>query len=165
VLQLAATRAGKVGVLAPANGRRRGRGIACNPYSGEAMVAQVADVSVGDAGDIRVERVVTAIDVGRVIDRSGLEAQVEGGVAWALSAALKTEATFENGVVRQHNFNDFPVLRLREMPPQEIVVVDSLLGPFGAGEAPVPAVGAAVANAVFAATGQRLRHTPLRVAT
>jgi isoquinoline 1-oxidoreductase beta subunit len=126
------------------------------------MVAQVADVSVGSDGDIRVHRVVTAIDVGRVIDRSGLEAQVEGGVGWALSA-LKTEITFANGQAEQTNYNTFPVLRMREMPAQQIIVVDSSLGPFGAGEPPVPAVFAAVGNAVFAATGKRLRQTPLRM--
>jgi isoquinoline 1-oxidoreductase beta subunit len=127
------------------------------------MVAQVADVSVGPRGDIRVHHVTTAIDVGRVIDRSGLEAQVEGGVAWALSAALNTEITFDNGRAQQTNFDRFPVLRMREMPAQEIIVVDGALGPFGAGEPPVPAVYAAVANAVFAATGERVRKTPIKL--
>jgi isoquinoline 1-oxidoreductase subunit beta len=164
VLRLAAERAewGRP-LAARTDGRRAGRGIACNPYDREAMVAQVADVSVGGGGDIRVHRVVTAIDVGRVIDRSGLEAQVEGGVGWALSAALKTEITFANGRAAQRNYDGFPVLRMREMAAQEIVVVESGLGPFGAGEPPVPAVFAAVGNAVFAATGQRLRETPLRL--
>jgi len=163
VLQLAATRAnwGKP-FPTETDGRRWGRGIACNPYHRGAMVAQTADVSVGADGDIRVHRVVTAIDVGRVIDRSGLEAQVEGGVGWALSA-LKTEMTFANGRAEQTNYNVFPVLRMREMPAQDIIVVDSPLGPFGAGEPPVPAVFAAVGNAVFAATGKRLRQTPLRM--
>jgi isoquinoline 1-oxidoreductase beta subunit len=164
VLQLAAHRAEWGKPFPTTNDARRwGRGIACNPYDRGAMVAQVADVSVGADNDIRVHRVVTAIDVGRVIDRSGLEAQVEGGVAWALSAALKTEITFANGQAQQTNFNDFPVLRMREMPAQDIIVVESRLGPFGAGEPPVPAVYAAVGNAVFAATGQRLRRTPLRL--
>ena len=163
VLELAASRA-NWGTPFPASsdGRRWGRGIACNPYHRGAMVAQTADVSVGPDGDIRVHRVVTAIDVGRVIDRSGLEAQVEGGVGWALSA-LKTEITFANGRAEQTNYNAFPVVRMRDMPAQEIVVVDSPLGPFGAGEPPVPAVFAAVGNAVFAATGKRLRQTPLRM--
>ncbi len=163
VLRLAATRA-NWGKPFPkeADGRRWGRGIACNPYHRGTMVAQTADVSVGADGDIRVHRVVTAIDVGRVIDRSGLEAQVEGGVGWALSA-LKTEVTFANGQAEQTNYNAFPVLRMREMPAQDIIVVDSQLGPFGAGEPPVPAVFAAVGNAVFAATGKRLRQTPLRM--
>jgi len=143
------------------DGRRWGMGLACNPYFGGAMVAQVAEVSVGASNDIRVHRVITAIDVGRVVDRSGLEAQVQGGVAWALSAALKTQITFANGRAEQTNFDRFPVLRMREMPAQEIVIVENELPPFGAGEPPVPAVYAAVANAVFAATGQRIRETPI----
>jgi isoquinoline 1-oxidoreductase beta subunit len=145
------------------DGRRWGRGIACNQYHRGTMVAQVAEVSVGAAHDIKVHRIVTAIDVGRVIDRSGLEAQVEGGVGWALSAALKTRVTFANGRAQQSNFHDFSVLRMREMPRQDIAIVESDWGPFGAGEPPVPAVAPAVANAVFAATGRRLRQTPLRL--
>jgi len=145
----------------PRDGRRWGMGLACNPYFGGAMVAQVAEVSVGASNDIRVHRVITAIDVGRVVDRSGLEAQVQGGVAWALSAALKTQITFANGRAEQTNFDRFPVLRMREMPAQEIVIVENELPPFGAGEPPVPAVYAAVANAVFAATGQRILETPI----
>jgi isoquinoline 1-oxidoreductase beta subunit len=163
VLQLASDRAGWTTPLGSrGDGRRWGRGIACNPYHRGAMVAQVAEVSVGRANDIRVHRVVTAIDVGRVIDRAGLEAQVEGGVAWALSAALKTRITFANGRAEQTSYNQFPVLRMSEMPRQEIAIVESELGPFGAGEAPVPAVYAAVGNAVFAATGRRLRQTPFQ---
>lgn len=163
VLQLAADRAGwRRPLTQTSDGRRWGRGIACNPYGSSAMVAQVVEASVGSAGDIRVHRVVTAIDVGRVIDRSGLEAQVEGGVGWALSAALKTEITFANGRAEQSNYDRFPVLRMREMPTQEIVVVESDIGPFGAGEPPVPAVYAALGNALFAATGERLRTTPFR---
>lgn len=164
VLQLAARGAGWGEPFRTAMpGRRMGRGIACNPYHQGTMVAQVADVSVGAEGDIQVHRVVTAIDVGRVIDRSGLEAQVEGGVTWALSAALKTEISFVKGRAEQRNFDRFPVLRLREAPLQEVFIVESELGPFGAGEPPVPAVYAAVGNAVFQATGERLRATPLRL--
>ena len=162
VLRLAAERAGWETPLSPhTDGRRWGRGLACNPYHRGAMVAQIADVSVGD-NDVRVHRIVTAIDVGRVIDRSGLEAQVEGGTGWALSA-LNTEITFERERAVQTSFAAFPVIRMRDMPAQEIVIVDSTLGPFGAGESPVPAVFAAVGNAVFAATGKRLRKLPLRL--
>lgn len=163
VLRLAAERAGWGQPLRQVtDGRRWGRGIACNPYHRGTMVAQVAEVSVGTGNDIRVHRVVTAIDVGRVIDRSGLEAQVEGGVVWALSAVLKTEITFANGRAEQHNYDRYPVLRMSETPEQIVIAVESGIGPFGAGEPPVPAVYAAVGNAVFAATGQRLRETPLR---
>ena len=162
VLRLAAERAGWGTPLTPRrDGRRWGRGLACNPYHRGAMVAQIADVSVGES-DIRVHRIVTAIDVGRVIDRSGLEAQVEGGVGWALSA-LNTEITFEHEQAVQTSFAAFPVIRMRDMPTQEIAIVENTLGPFGAGESPVPAVFAAVGNAVFAATGKRLRTLPLRL--
>jgi isoquinoline 1-oxidoreductase beta subunit len=164
VLRRVAERAGwQIPLPATKDGRRWGRGIACNQYHRGTMVAQVAEVSVGAAHDIKVHRVVTAIDVGRVIDRSGLEAQTEGGVGWALSAALKTQITFANGRSQQSNFHDFPVLRMREMPAQDIEVVESQWGPYGAGEPPVPAVAPAVANAIFAATGRRLRNIPLRL--
>jgi len=160
VLRLAAERSEWGKPVAQRAGRRVGRGIACNPYHNDAVVAQVADVSVGAQGDVRVHRVVTAIDVGRVVDRAGLEAQVQGGVGWALSA-LSTQITIENGAPRQLNYNQFPILRMRDMPAQDTVIVESQLGPFGAGEPPVPSVYAAVGNAVFAATGERLRSTPL----
>ena len=164
VLQLAAERAGW-GMLAPEppEGRRWGRGIACNIYHRSTVVAQVAEVSVGERGDIRVHRVVCAVDCGRVVDPSGLEAQFEGGVMWALSAALKTRITVERGRVVQGNFNDVPVLRLREAPTVELHVVPSTLPPFGVGEMGVPAVAPAVANAIFAATGERVRRLPLRI--
>ena len=128
------------------------------------MVAQVAEVSVGSAGDVRVHRVVCAVDCGQVINRSGLEAQFEGGVMWALSAALMGEITFANGATVQGNFNDFPVMRMREAPKVEVHVVPSAIRPLGAGEQPVPAVAPAVFNAIHAATGRRVRHTPVRPA-
>ena len=141
----------------PNDGRRWGRGIAINSYHQQTMVAQVAEVSVGTQGDVRVHRVVCAVDCGQVINRSGLDAQFEGGVMWALSA-LKGEVTFANGATVQGNYNDFPVVRMREAPVVEVHVVPSTLRPFGIGEQPVPAVGPAVANAVFAATGRRVRR-------
>jgi len=164
VLQLAAEKSGWSTLLRkPNDGRRWGRGIAINAYHRQTMVAQVAEVSVGPQGDVRVHRVVCAVDCGQVIDRSGLDAQFEGGVMWALSA-LKGEITFANGATVQGNYNDYPVVRMREAPKVEVHVVPSALRPFGVGEQPVPAVGPAVANAIYAATGQRLRSTPLRFA-
>jgi isoquinoline 1-oxidoreductase beta subunit len=160
VLQLAAEKAGwGTPLRTPNDGRRWGRGIAINAYHRKTMVAQVAEVSVGTQGDVRVHRVVCAVDCGQVINRSGLEAQFEGGVMWALSA-LRGEATFANGATVQGNYNDFPVVRMREAPRVEVHVVPGTLGPFGVGEQPVPAVGPAVANAIFAATGRRVRRTP-----
>ena len=165
VLQLAADRSGWSGPLAGTReGRRRGRGIACNPYDQETMVAQVAEVSVGAAGDVRVHRVVCAVDCGQVINLSGLEGQFESGVTWALSAALKGEITFERGRTVQSNYHDFPVLRFAESPAIEVHVAPSALPAFGVGEPPVPAVAPAVANAIFAATGKRIRRLPIRAA-
>jgi isoquinoline 1-oxidoreductase beta subunit len=163
VLQLAADRAGWSRPFARERaGRRWGRGIACNGYHQRTMVAQVAEVSVGRAGDVRVHRVVCAVDCGQVINRLGLEGQFESGVLWALSAALKGQVTFTNGRADQGNFDTFPVMRMHEAPLVEVHVVDSDLPPFGVGEQPVPPVAPAVFNAVFAATGHRVRRTPLR---
>jgi isoquinoline 1-oxidoreductase subunit beta len=160
VLRLAAEKSGwGTPLRQPNDGRRWGRGIAINSYHQQTMVAQVAEVSVGATGDVRVHRVVCAVDCGQVINRSGLDAQFEGGVMWALSA-LRSEATFANGATVQSNFGNFPVVRMREAPAVEVHVVPSTLRPFGIGEQPVPAVGPAVANAIYAATGRRLRRTP-----
>jgi isoquinoline 1-oxidoreductase beta subunit len=164
VLQLAAEKANWGSPFtSTSDGRRWGRGIACNAYHGQTMVAQVAEVSVGRAGDVRVHRVVCAVDCGRVINLSGLEGQFESGVAWALSALLKGSITFARGRTQQGNYNDFPVLRMNEMPAVELHVVESMLPPFGVGEPPVPAVAPAVLNAVFAATGVRHRELPLNL--
>lgn len=165
VLTVAAERAGwRESFVRDRDGRRWGRGIACNSYHGRTMVAQVAEVSVGEQGDIRVHRVTAAVDCGTVINPWGVEAQFEGGVCWALSAALRSQITFRNGRTVQGNFNDFPVLRLREAPVVDVITVPSELPPTGIGEPPVPPVAPAVANAVFAATGQRLRSLPVRLA-
>lgn len=144
------------------DGRLWGRGIACNGMHEETMVAQVAEVSVDAKGDVKVHRVVCAVDCGQVVNLSGVESQFEGGVVWALSAALNTEITIRQGRVEQSNFHDFPVVRMDEAPMVEVVVVSSTSGPFGIGELPVPAVAPAVLNAVFAATGKRVRDLPLR---
>ena len=142
------------------DGRRWGRGLACNSYHGRTMVAQVAEVSVGAEGDIRVHRVVNAVDCGQVINLSGLEGQFESGVIWALTAALKGAISFANGQTQQRNFTDYPVIRAPEAPVIETYCIESSLPPFGVGEQPVPAVAPAVMNAVFAATGRRIRELP-----
>jgi isoquinoline 1-oxidoreductase beta subunit len=164
VLDLAAEKAGWGSPLPELPGRRSGRGIACNVYHGRTLIAQVAEVSVGDAGDVRVHRVVTALDCGLVVNPLGLEGQVESGVAWALSYALKGEITIEKGRVVETSYREFPVLPLGEMPEIEVYAVASasLKRPSGFGEMPVPAVAPAVANAIFAATGKRLRRVPIR---
>lgn len=162
VIALAAEKASWSTPLRAIPGRRVGRGIAANVYHARTHMAQVAEVSVGKEGDVRVHRVVCAADCGQVINLSGAESQVEGAIAWGLSAALKTEITFRNGRVEQHSFREFPVLRLSEMPSVETHLIASGAGPSGMGEQPVPPIGPAVANGVFAATGRRIRKLPIR---
>ena len=161
VLRLAARQAGWDAPLRlAAPGRRVGRGIACNPYHQGTMVAQVAEVSVGAGGDVRVHRIVSAVDCGQVINRAGVEKQFEGGIAWALSALFGPGVRFEQGRTATASFAEYPVLRMHQMPIVETHIVPSTLEPFGMGEPPVPAVAPAVLNAVFAATGVRVRTLP-----
>ena len=163
VIQLAAEKSGWGSPLPPAHdGRRWGRGIACNSYHDQTMVAEVADVSVGDQGDVRVHRVVCAVDCGQIINRWGVEGQFESGIIWGMSAALSSKITFSNGRTDQGNFNDFPVVRMNAAPIVEVHIVPSEARPFGLGEPPVPPVAPAIGNAVFAATGVRVRDLPIR---
>ena len=157
VLKLAAEKAG----WGKAMQKGRGRGIAC-AYSFQTYVAEVAEVTVGKDGRVKVDRVVCAVDCGTAINPDGIKAQMEGGVVYALSAALKGEITIRDGAVVEGNFNDYDVLRIDEMPVVETYIVPSTEPPTGTGEPGVPPLAAAVANAVFAATGKRLRRLPFR---
>jgi len=157
-LELAAAKAGW-GTPLP---RGRFRGLAVHE-SFSSYVAQVAEVSV-DQGHIRVHRVVCAIDCGTAVNPAGVAAQLESAVVFGLSAALYGEITFREGRVQQSNFHDYRPLRLFEMPVVEVHIVPSTERPSGVGEPGVPPIAPAVANAVFAATGQRLRRLPLRLA-
>jgi isoquinoline 1-oxidoreductase beta subunit len=127
------------------------------------FVAQVAEVSV-EQGNIRVHRVVCAIDCGPVVNPDGVEAQMQSGIAYGLSAALYGEITFQAGQVEQSNFHDYPILRMHQMPRIEVHIVPSTDKMGGAGEPGTPPIAPAVANALFALTGQRLRRLPLRLA-
>ncbi len=162
VLRLAAEKAGWGGPPPRREGRRSGRGLACNSYDGSTLIAQVADVSVGPAGDVKVHGVVTAVDCGQVVNLAGVEGQVESGVIWGLSYALKGELSYAAGRVAQTSFADYPLLRLDETPEIAVHVLPGAGAPTGMGEMPVPCVAPAVANAVFAATGRRLRRLPIR---
>src|SRR5467141_3201928 len=138
-----------------------GRGIATH-FSFDTYVAQVIEASVEKNGNVRVHRVVCAVDCGRVINPDIVKAQMEGGIIFGLTAALKTEITLENGRVQQHNFYDYPMLRIFETPEIEIHIMPSEENPTGVGEPSVPPVGPALTNAIFAATGKRIRRLPIR---
>jgi len=154
VLRLAAEKAGW-GTPLPAG---RSRGIAVHE-SFNSYVAQVAEVSVAD-GAIRVERVVCAVDCGLPINPDVIVAQMEGGIGYGLGAVLHDAITLDGGRVEQSNFHDYVPLRIEEMPAVEAHIVPSTEPPTGVGEPGVPPVGPAVANAVFAATGRRIRVLP-----
>ncbi len=158
VLEAAAERAGWGTPL----GENRGRGIAVHESFGS-IVAQVAEVTVADA-KVRVDRVVCAADAGLAVNPDGFAAQMESGIVYALSAVLHGAITIEEGRVKQSNFHDYPVLRIDEMPQIETVIVNSGEAMGGAGEPGTPPLAPAVANAVYAATGQRARELPLRLA-
>jgi isoquinoline 1-oxidoreductase beta subunit len=140
----------------------RGHGIAVHESFGS-FVAQAAEVSVED-GVIRVHRVVCAIDCGPAVNPGAIAAQMESGIAFGLGAALHGEITFAGGQVVQSNFHDYGVLRIHEMPVVEVHIVPSTGKMGGVGEPGTPPIAPAVANALFALTGQRLRELPLRLA-
>jgi isoquinoline 1-oxidoreductase beta subunit len=158
VLELAAARAGWGSPPPPG----RGRGLAVHESFGS-IVAYVAEVAV-EAGQIRVHRVTAAIDCGICVNPLGVRAQIESGLAFGLGAALHSELTIKQGRVVESNFHDYQILRLDEMPRVEVHIVDSREKSGGAGEPGTPPIAPAVANAVFALTGQRLRRLPLRLA-
>jgi isoquinoline 1-oxidoreductase beta subunit len=157
VLEYAAEKAGW-GTPAPAG---RFRGIAAYRSFGS-YAAEVAEVSV-DAGMITVHRVVCAVDCGRIVNPDTVRAQMEGGIAFGLSAALKEAVVVVDGRVQQGTYQDYPILTFAEMPEVEVHIIRSDGPPGGAGEPGVPPIAPAVANAVAAATGVRLRRLPLRL--
>jgi isoquinoline 1-oxidoreductase beta subunit len=137
----------------------RGRRIAIQHYGGS-IVAEVAEVSV-PGGDVRVHKVWCAIDCGFAANPSGVIAQMESAINYGLSAALYGEISFENGRVQQSNFHDYQVLRINEAPQVEVAIINSGQPMGGAGEPGTPPIAPAVANAIFAATGKRVRKLPI----
>ncbi len=156
VLNLAAEKAGWDS--APQDGI--GRGVAVFK-SFESYVAQVADVSVADDGTVRVHRVVCAIDCGPVVNPSIVEAQMESCIVYGLTAALQGEITIDRGRVQQSNFHDYWMLRMADMPRIEVHIVASTEEQGGVGEPGTPPIAPAVCNAIYAATGKRIRKLPI----
>jgi isoquinoline 1-oxidoreductase beta subunit len=158
VLELAANAAGWGSPLP----KGKGRGIAVAEAFGT-YVAQVAEVTVAPNGQIKVDRVVCAVDCGTPINPDVITAQMEGGIGFGLGAALYGAITLKDGKVEQTNFDAYQVLRIDDMPKVEVHIVPSREAPTGVGEPGVAPVGPAVANAVFATTGKRLRVLPFAV--
>ena len=154
VLQLVREKSGWTTAVA----KGRGRGVAVHESFGT-VVAHVVEVSV-DKNVIRVHKVTSAIDCGTAVNPLTIEAQVQSGMVFGLSAALYGQITLKDGVVQQSNFSDYPVLRINEMPEISVHIVPSRADPTGVGEPGTPPIAPAVANAVFALTGKRLRKLP-----
>lgn len=138
----------------------RHRGIAAHNFQ-ETLMALVAEISVSPASHIKVHQVFCALDCGIAVNPGNIRAQVQSAIAFGLTATLKSSITFKDGRVLQSNFHDFPILRMDEMPHVEVYIVPSTHPPTGIGEVAVPLIGPAVANAVFAATGRRIRKLPI----
>ena len=157
VLELVASRASWGAPLPPG----RGRGIAvCFSYGSYA--AHCAEVSVANDGTPTVHKIVCAIDCGIAVNPDQVKAQMEGGAIYALSAALSGEITLDQGRVQQTNFHTYPLLRIAQTPLTEVHILESGEAPGGIGEPGVPTVAPAVCNAIFAATGKRIRRLPIR---
>lgn len=156
VLQLAAEKAGW-GKPLPVGW---GRGIACH-WSFDSYVAHVAEVSVQKDGAVHVRRVVTAVDCGTAVNPDGVRAMAEGAINFALTPVLGGEITIKDGAAEQSNFHDFQVLRMNQAPDIEVYIMPSTDPPGGMGEPGVPPLAPAVANAIFAATGVRVRRLPI----
>jgi isoquinoline 1-oxidoreductase beta subunit len=157
VLELAAEQAGWGKPLPP----RSGRGIALLHAFGETYIAEVAEVSVSKEGEVRVQRVVCAVDCGTIVNPDTVKAQMESGIIFGITAALFGEITIKDGRVEQGNFDDYRMLHINETPSIDVHLVKSAEAPGGVGEPGTSAVIPAVTNAIFAATGTRVRKLPI----
>lgn len=162
VLETVRERSGWSTPLAHTATRFFGRGVAANVYHAGSYIAMVAEVSVArDYSDIRVHRIVTAVDCGIALNPFGITGQVESGITWGLSAALFGKMNFRDGAPVESSYRDFRVMTIDRMPAVDTHIVPSAALPDGFGEHPVPTVAPAVANAVFAACGRRVRDLPI----
>ncbi|MBB5466768.1 isoquinoline 1-oxidoreductase beta subunit [Paraburkholderia sp. CI2] len=164
VLETVASEAGWTTPLPAAKpGVRVGRGISVQ-FAFASYLAEVAEVEVNEQGEVRIRRIVCAVDCGHTVNPDTIRAQIEGGIVFASSAVLWGEITFRNGRIEQGNFNDYRVMRINEAPAIETHIIDSAEAPGGIGEAGTSALFPAVANAVAAATGTRIRKLPINPA-
>ncbi|WP_244850421.1 xanthine dehydrogenase family protein molybdopterin-binding subunit [Caballeronia sp. SL2Y3] len=138
----------------------QGRGVSVMHAFGS-FFSMVADVTVNKDGEVQVNRIVCAVDCGMVVNPNTVEAQVQGGIIFGITAALYSEITIENGRVQQSNFTDYRMLRIDETPPIEVHIVKSTEAPGGIGEPGTAALAPAITNAIYAATGKRLRQLPV----
>ena len=163
VLDLVVAKAGWTAPLPQRAGERRGRGVAV--FSGfGSHLALVAEVRVDGSGHVRVERIVCAVDTGLVVNPDIVKAQIEGGIIFGVSAVLREQITVANGRIEQANFDTYTLLRIDEAPSIEVHIVPSTEDPGGVGEPGTSGAIAAVANAVFAATGKRVTTLPIQKA-
>ena len=151
---------GQSGPSLAARMTRAGRGVSVQSVFGSHL-ALVAEVEVAKDGSVRVRRVVAAIDCGMVVNPDTVRAQIESATIFGISAALYGEITVKNGRVEQSNFDTYPVVRMNEAPAIEVHIVKNSEAPGGLGEPGTSAIVPAVANAIFAATGKRLRRMPV----
>jgi isoquinoline 1-oxidoreductase beta subunit len=159
VLELAAEKSGW-GKPLP---KGKGRGIASYSSFGS-YFAEVAEVTVGDDNTFKIDRIVAAVDCGPIVNPESVRSQTEGAIIYGLSAALKNAITVKNGAVEQTNFDGYDPIRINEAPPIEVYLAPSGDDPGGMGEPGLPPIAPAVANAIFAASGKRLRKLPLQLA-
>lgn len=138
----------------------QGRGVSVMHAFGS-FLAMVVDVTVNDHGEVKVDRVVSAVDCGMTVNPDTVIAQIQGGVIFGLTAVLYNEITIEHGRVQQTNFNDYRMLRINEAPAIDVHLIKSAEAPGGIGEPGTAAIGAALTNAVFSATGKRIRKLPI----
>jgi CO/xanthine dehydrogenase Mo-binding subunit len=160
VLNLAAEKVAWGSTMQPAAGQRRGRGIALGlPFGSPVCVA--VEVQVSPQGELRLLRGVAAIDCGTVINPNTVQAQIQGGLVYGWTSALYSELSFRQGAPEQSNFNDYRMMRIDETPPIEVHIVSSTQPPGGVGEVGTAIAAPALTNAIFAATGVRLRSLPI----
>ena len=140
--------------------RGAGRGVSVI-FAFGTYIAQIAEVVVSDDGRVRVTRIICAIDCGRVVNPDTVKAQAEGGTIFGITATLHGQITLKNGRVEQANFDTYEMLRINEAPAVEVHLVARTEAPGGMGEPATSAIAPAVVNAIFAATGKRLRKLPV----